>query len=112
MWWCRKKVDKCNDIIIFQDLSNPELANKPIEPAVEETVNKNDQDLGIEASESEDDNLHYEVGYEPLAKKACTKNVHYDDCSVLKRLYLKFKHEKTTQTERKHFNIDTCWMGD
>lgn len=97
---CSKKVDKCNDIIISQDLSKKELANEPIEPVVEETVNKNDQDLEIETSESEDDNLHYEVGYEPLAKKACTKNVHYDDCSVLKTLYFKFQHEETTQTER------------
>lgn len=97
---CRKKIDKCNDIIIFT-LHNPELTNKSIEPAVEETVN-NDQDLEIETSKSEDDKIDYEVEYEPLAKKACKKNVHYDDCSILKTLYLKFQHKETTQIERRN----------
>lgn len=97
---CRKKIDNCNNIIIFT-LHNPELANQSIEPAVEETVN-NDQDLEIETSKSEDNKIDYEVEYEPLAKKACKKNVHYDDCSVLKTLYLKFQHKETTQTERRN----------
>lgn len=103
VWLCdgyRKKIDNCNNIIIFT-LHNPELANQSIEPAVEETVN-NDQDLEIETSKSEDNKIDYEVEYEPLAKKSCKKNVHYDDCSVLKTLYLKFQHKETTQTERRN----------
>jgi len=43
---CRKKIDKCNEVIIFHDLNNSEL-HEPIVRVVEETVNKNNQDLEI-----------------------------------------------------------------